>query len=247
MTCSTMTKRRKRSRPAVESLEGRALLTGGALDTTFGGTGIVTRDFGTSSPPPPAVAIQPWDGKAVLALNGNSAGFELARYNPDGSLDTTFGKGGLAIAPFSGGGQYLAAVAFDPTTHDVYAVGSGPGGKMVAVARFTPAGTLDPTFGKGGEVTVSAGRPYTYNAGTAAVVDPSGRLVVAGNAITYDSKNYFYPSVGAIYRFTATGALDNTFNGTGKVIAPYFDDNDGWNALQLESSGSSYLIAVAGV
>ena len=153
----------------------------------------------------------------------------------------------MAIAPFSGGGQYLAAVAVDPTSHDVYAVGSGPGGKTVAVARFTPAGALDSTFGKGGEVTVAASKPYLYNAGTAAAVDSSGRLVVAGNTTTYDAKNYFYPSVGVVYRFTTTGALDKTFNGSGKVVAPYFDDNDGWNALQLEPSGSSYQIAVAGV
>jgi uncharacterized delta-60 repeat protein len=242
-----MMKRSKRGCPTLETLEGRALLTAGALDTTIGGTGIVTHDIGSNTPPPPAVAIQPWDGKAVIALNGNSAGFELARYNPDGSLDTAFGKGGLAIAPFSGGGQYLAAVAVDPTTHDVYAVGSGPGGKTVAVARFTPAGALDSTFSKGGEVTVAASKPYLYSAGIAAAVDSSGRLVVAGNTTTYDAKNYFYPSVGLVYRFTTTGALDKTFNGTGKVVAPYFDDNDGWNVLQLEPSGSSYQIAVAGV
>lgn len=247
-----MTKRtERRRRPSVELMEGRTLMTAGALDTTFGGTGIVTHDFGwsvNSGSGSPAVAIQPWDGKAVVSLNSNNhePGFELARYNPDGSLDTSFGNGGVATAAFSGG-AYLSAVVVDPTSHDIYAVGSGPGGQDVAVARFTPAGALDPTFGKGGEVTVGAGRPYTYNSGIAAAVDPSGRLIVAGYAETYDSKTYTYPSVGAVYRFTTTGALDKTFDGTGEVIAPDFDDDDGWTDLQVEPVGSSYQIAVAGV
>ena len=251
-----MTNRRTRRRPAIETLEGRALLTAGALDTSFGGTGMVTHDFGwsISGLPTQAVAIQPWDGKVVVTIpyvDGSAASgkpdFALARYNPDGSLDTTFGKGGLATASFGGGGAQLDAIAIDPTSHDIYGVGQGQSQLTVAVARFTPAGALDATFGKGGEVTVAAGKPYIYNGGAAAAVDPSGHLVVAGSATTYDSKNYFYPSVGAIYRFTTTGALDTTLNGTGKVIAPFFDDNDGSSALQLEPSGSTYQIAVAGV
>ena len=160
---------------------------------------------------------------------GITAGFAVARFNPDGSLDTTFGNGGLATASVGSGG-YLDTLALDPTTHDVYAVGCGSGGTLVAIARFTPAGALDPTFGKGGQVTVGAGSPYTYNDGVAAAVDPSGRLVVAGNAQKWDSKNYFYPGVGVVYRFTTAGGLDKTFNSTGKVVAPYFDENDGSSA-----------------
>ena len=72
-----MTKRAKRGRrPSVELLEGRALLTAGALDTTFGGTGIVTHDFGWSTQPASnqAVAIQPWNGQAVVALFNSTSG-----------------------------------------------------------------------------------------------------------------------------------------------------------------------------
>jgi uncharacterized delta-60 repeat protein len=141
----------------------------------------------------------------------------------------------------------LLEASVDPTTHDVYAVGDGRDQATVAVARFTPAGALDPTFGKGGEVTVSADRPYTLNGGNAAAVDSSGRLVVAGTEFVYDSKNDFYASVGVVYRFTTAGALDKTFNSTGKVVAPYFDEQDRWNAVQIEPSGGRYQIAVAGV
>jgi uncharacterized delta-60 repeat protein len=152
----------------------------------------------------------------------------------------------VATASFGDEGAWVYALALDPATRAIYAVGTGSGQQTTAVARFTPSGALDPTFGKGGEVTVSAGRPYTTNGGAAAAVDPSGRLVVAGSAYVYDSTRGFYASVGAIYRFTTFGALDRTFNGTGKVITPYFDDQDGWSALQIEPSGSSYQIEVAG-
>ena len=242
-----MMKRAKRGCPALETLEGRTLLTAGALDTTFGGTGIVTHDFGSNTTAP-AGGRHPAMGRQGRHRPQREFGrFRAGPLQARRLARHHLRQGGLAIAPFSGGGQYLAAVAVDPTTHDVYAVGSGPGGKTVAVARFTPAGALDSTFGKGGEVTVAASKPYLYNAGTAAAVDSSGRLVVAGNTTTYDTTNYFYPSVGVVFRFTTTGALDKTFNGSGEVVAPYFDDNDGWNALQLEPSGSSYQIAVAGV
>ena len=67
-----MTRRIKRSRPGVESLEGRALLTAGALDTTFGGTGKVAVQLGTPTNYSPTsesrtALVQPADGKVILA------------------------------------------------------------------------------------------------------------------------------------------------------------------------------------
>src|SRR6516165_7095283 len=72
--------------PKVGPLEDRCVPNAGYLDPTFGaaGAGLVTSGAGD-------VLIQPADGK-VLALNGST----LARYNTNGSLDTSFGSGGIA-------------------------------------------------------------------------------------------------------------------------------------------------------
>ena len=66
--------------------------TDGSMDTTFGTNGIVKTVIGTWAQAY-SVALQS-DGKIVLAGSASSH-FALARYNTDGSLDTTFGTNGI--------------------------------------------------------------------------------------------------------------------------------------------------------
>ncbi len=78
--------------------------TDGSLDTTFGGTGIVTTTFGGNHHETTAVVVQP-DGK-VLAVGStftnepNNRDFALARFNADGSPDASFGIDGKVITNF---------------------------------------------------------------------------------------------------------------------------------------------------
>src|SRR4029453_13241345 len=82
--------------------------TDGTLDASFGIGGIVTTDFGGTSAAARAVAVQP-DGKIVAAglaaING-VLDFALARYNPDGTLDASFGTGGTVTTPFNFPGSF---------------------------------------------------------------------------------------------------------------------------------------------
>src|ERR671919_2865423 len=77
------------------------LLAPGSLDPTFDGDGRVATTFGAENNRGNAIVIQP-DGKIIVAgsqRNSNSfADFALARYNTDGSLDSSFGTGGKVIA-----------------------------------------------------------------------------------------------------------------------------------------------------
>src|SRR5436305_15169906 len=86
-------------RPVVEQLEARRLLSAGQLEPTFGNGGIVT-DF--SHPGANAVAVQA-DGKIIeagLAHYGGQAVISIARFNANGTLDTTFGYlGGFQPGP----------------------------------------------------------------------------------------------------------------------------------------------------
>src|SRR5262249_13569231 len=92
-----------RIRPRLEALEARALLSAGDLDLTFGGTGKVTTQVRISWSQAYAVAVQP-DLKVVTAgwAYGQShktaySAIGLVRYNPDGSLDPSYGSGGIAL------------------------------------------------------------------------------------------------------------------------------------------------------
>jgi uncharacterized delta-60 repeat protein len=139
--------------------------TRGKLDTTFGDGGEVLTNFGHRGPAPDesddtalTVALQP-DGKIVVAgktdVRGASAeryccirDFALARYTPDGELDATFGKGGLVVTPFHGDVQ-VEGLALDARRR-IVAAGGGSG--YFALARYTPNGRLDQSFGRGGKV-----------------------------------------------------------------------------------------------
>src|SRR5262245_11323974 len=86
-----------RTRLAFEQLEDRLTPAVGSLDSTFGTNGKVFTDF-SGSDAASALALQP-DGKIIAAGNG-SIGFGLARYLPNGALDTTFGTGGKTTTNF---------------------------------------------------------------------------------------------------------------------------------------------------
>jgi uncharacterized delta-60 repeat protein len=135
----------------------------GTLDATFGKGGRVTTNLGNRNGSPSsdkalALAIQR-DGRIVVAgatdLRGSCGemrcytdDFALVRYLPDGSRDSSFGRDGLIVTPFSGDVE-VDALAID-TRGRIVAVGGGSG--YFALARYTPTGTLDPSFGNGGKV-----------------------------------------------------------------------------------------------
>jgi uncharacterized delta-60 repeat protein len=109
--------------------------TNGSLDQGFGTGGEVTTDFGDSQDIAHGVAVQ-GDGKIVTAGSAG-ADFGLARYNQDGSLDTSFGNGGLVATPLAGAAQGNA-VALDPVGEsELY-----PGARIV-VAGYAVIGSGD--------------------------------------------------------------------------------------------------------
>jgi uncharacterized delta-60 repeat protein len=151
-----------------------------SLDVTFGGDGIVVTEF---EPGGGGVAegasIQP-DGKIVSAGLSFAAGQNqtvLARYNPDGSLDTSFDGDGKVTIPNSV--QFrIENLALQPNGQ-IVTVGDGFGfNQFMTMARHNSDGSIDLSFGNGGIVTTSAG---TGNSGARAVaIQTDGRIVVGG-------------------------------------------------------------------
>jgi uncharacterized delta-60 repeat protein len=184
----------------------------GSLDTSFGSGGKVTTSFGGSLDIANSVAVQS-DGRIIAAGYTQDQSFEngrfaLARYNGDGSLDTSFGSGGKVTTSFGSGSDNLASgVALQSDGRIVAAGSSRTTAQRFALARYNGNGNLDTSFGSGGLVTTTfAGS----NAGAAGVaVAPDGRIVAAGSSDNGSNSRF------AVARYNSNGSLDTSFgNGT---------------------------------
>jgi uncharacterized delta-60 repeat protein len=203
--------------------------TDGSLDTTFDGDGwlLSTTDALANS-----VAIQS-DGKIVAAgvkLFGVARGFALTRYNPDGSLDGTFGAGGIVITASGTGLKDAArAVAIQPDGK-IVAVGESRSDVGVpsyfVLVRYGTDGSLDPAFGTGGIVFTDFG--YSTDLAYAVAIQCDGKIVAAGAVIGYRF---------ALARYKPDGTLDTTFDGDGKVITPVGPMFAEARAVAIQSDG----------
>ena len=245
----------------MEPLESRAMLAAGDLDTTFDADGWVAADFGTNFDTGRAVAVQA-DGKIVVAGSTGSAfnvpvDFALARYNTNGTLDTSFGVGGRVTTDFAGNDldeAYSVAIQADGK---IVAVGHAVIGKNaskngnVGVVRYNADGSLDTTFGdikKGstrtGKTTIDFGGQT--DVGRDVAIQSDGKIVVVGRGAT-NSLN----TTGRIIlaRLNSNGTLDTSFDGDGKVTTDVTHAGDTANAddtargLAIQTDGK---IVVAG-
>jgi uncharacterized delta-60 repeat protein len=201
-------------RPRLEGLEERTLLSPGDLDPTFGNGGLVISDFpGFANVTATSVAVQP-DGRVIVVgaaspSGGTGTRFALTRFNPDGSLDDSFGDGGRVTTPFPGvAGAGARGIAVQPDGRIVVAGGAGG---AFALARYNSDGSLDTSFGTGGLVTT--GFPGEFSANSIGVaLQPDGRIVAAGE--TYVFKG---PTRLVAARYNSDGSLDPSFGNGGRV------------------------------
>ena len=181
----------------------------GSLDTSFDGDGKLTTDFGGGTDLAFALALQA-DGKIVAAGEAtvtSNIDFALARYNANGSLDTTFSSDGKLVTDFSAGYDHGSAVAVQADGKIIVA-GYAFGATMFdfALARYNSNGDLDTTFdGDGKLVTDFAG---DMDLAFAIALQPNGKIVVVGNAFSTSSDF-------ALARYNPDGSLDTTFAGDG--------------------------------
>lgn len=204
----------------------------GSLDSHFGSAGKVRTDLGGSDFAA-AVAIQA-DGKIVVAGSAYIPGvtldadFALARYNADGSLDSTFGATGKVVTNLPGY-DWLSGLAIQ-RDGKIVAVGSTEEASAFTVVRYNVNGSLDSSFGGVGFVTT----PFPSGGGHAAAVliQPDRKIVAAGG-----SAGGF-----ALARYTPDGGLDAHFDGDGRVEArgPF---GGGASSVALQADGK---LVVAG-
>jgi uncharacterized delta-60 repeat protein len=216
----------------------------GSVDPTFGSFGFAQHDLGSMAFFTPfhdvtepqsfdaaqSAVLQP-DGKILVAgYVGNFTHRMVARFNPDGSLDASFGAGGL-VHTF-GGGPASSVDYFDGNTpadpaDDGIVVAGGDRHNFV-VARYNLDGSPDTTFSPSGDVTVQFAVPSPVNpflpdvpidaAAVGVVALPDGRIVAAGHAWASGGSS---PYAFAVVRLLADGNLDTTFDGDGRVLTPH--------------------------
>jgi uncharacterized delta-60 repeat protein len=215
----------------------------GDLDPSFDADGLVLTHFGRIDDDSPggrsdtgvSVVAQP-DGKLVVAGSSNSfdtfepGDFALARYNSDGSLDSSFGSGGRVLTDFGAfdfantlivqrdGKLVAGGLSFGETANDV-----------LALARYNQDGSLDATFGSDGRLLMSSLSVPCCIGGNELVAEPGGKLVAT--AISFDAEENRVPT---LVRLNPDGSLDASF-GSGGVVTDFTGE------AQLGSLGALVL------
>jgi uncharacterized delta-60 repeat protein len=183
-----------------------AMARPGDLDTTFGTGGIVHSGSPIGMGGGNGVA-RATDGKLVVAGFGVSGGlptFQVARFNPNGTGDATFGGGTVSVAVGTGLGIAVAAAL--QADGKVVAcgvselLGSNPG---AAIVRLNDNGSLDTTFAGTGKILLQVGNGQdTCNA---VAIQADGKIVVAGDSADAGVQRFFAA------RYNTNGTLDGSF------------------------------------
>lgn len=195
--------------------------TDGSPDNTFDGDGELSTEILAGDDRARSVTVRS-DGKIVVsgeASNGSDYDFALARYNPDGSLDTSFDTDGKLTTPFFAGNDRSRVVLFQPDGK-ILALGNADSGTGLdfATARYNNDGSLDTSFGTVGKVIGDDGDQYT--SAQAVEIQADGKIVVGGS--TWDGAKDAY----SLARYNPDGSLDTGFGGDGKAMTAFGILND---------------------
>ncbi len=209
-------------------------LTSGALDGSFGTTGIVRTVVGTNDGAyANGIVIQP-DGRIIVAGSANDGtndGFALARYLTNGVLDATFGTGGTRLAGYGSAAASGNAVTLQ-SDGKIVMVGNAFNGTRndFALARFLTNGLLDSSFdGDGFALTQIDAGSSTANA---VRIQSDGKIVAVGSA----NNSNFTRSSFALARYLTNGLPDPAFGSGGKASS-MIDENGAANALAFQTDG----------
>ena len=216
-------------------------LPDGLLDPTFGNAGMVTTLFSGGSAYAADLAIDALNRIVVVgaAPARRSTGRipTAVRYNENGSVDTTFGSNGVAAIPFGRDTGYANSVALQ-ADGKIVIVAEVTDAPHLAVIRLNTQGALDSSFnGTGMFVDTRAAVSLGLNV-TTQWIGTEQRIVVAGRLTDTSFNNHW---IGALWRFTASGALDGGF-GTGGVALTDFNPTG-----RYEDSATHHDVAVDGM
>ncbi len=206
----------------------------GSPDRSFGDQGIVTAPKFMAGN---AIAIQS-DTKILIGGSGyRDHKFNLARFNINGSLDSSFGANGKVTTDFEDDDETISAIALQP---DGKIVAEGYGENLsfdvLAMARYKPNGSLDRTFADGGKLRIKSNN---MNARSVAV-DSAGRIVVIANGSTYNL---------CLIRLLSDGSRDTEFGDNGVAVNNVVGESSRGGLLHngdIIVSGGTRLVRILG-
>ncbi|MCA9060056.1 MAG: hypothetical protein KDA85_16225, partial [Planctomycetaceae bacterium] len=211
-------------------------LADGTLDTGFGIAGVAIANAAPGHEAVSEVLIQN-DGRILLTgstENGANHDIFTARFHANGTTDSTWGAGGIALTHLGAGTDIAAHAALQSDGKLVLAVTADNAGNTdLAVLRFLSNGSLDTTFGGTGIVTVDA--TGGQDTATGIAIQPDGRIVVTG----YGDNPAFSDIVVA--RLMPNGTLDTSFHGTGLLISTVGTNDDRSHAVAIDPGGRLLL------
>ncbi|HEY0427641.1 MAG TPA: FG-GAP-like repeat-containing protein [Pyrinomonadaceae bacterium] len=195
-------------------------------DATFGTNG-VAQSMPVGGTTAYAMGLQT-DGKIVLAGDTQTDGI-LARYNPDGSLDNSFGTSGVVSSPIGTSVDIYGLTL--QTDGKILITGGGrvtdPNYAEIVLLRFNTNGSRDTSFDGDGLVTTKVPGASMEEAYDVAI-ERDGKIVIIGSAVTNGIPQY------AIIRYLPGGALDASFDGDGIAIAA---DSPRFSAMAFQPDG----------
>ena len=193
------------------------------------------------------VRVQP-DGKIVVGGDSRPAGnadFAIIRLNTNGTLDSSFGTGGIATADMSTVGSRFDSLRGIELQADgkIVAVGSGVFSQdgsfndkiSIAVARFTAAGVLDTSFSGDGKVSRIITTGFLSDQAEDVRIQADGKIVVGAYTDTGSGANF------AMLRYNSDGTEDNSYDGDGLRILDFGGD-DNIDAIALDSAGRAVCV-----
>lgn len=230
----------------------------GTLDTTFGTGGKVITLTGVPGNNQAYDSALQADGKIIIVGNSNSyldgSSFLVARYLPNGALDTTFGTGGYVTTLFGNhctaqsivlqkdGKIVVAGSTYVPSQNVVYS--------DIMIVRYNENGTLDTSFDIDGIKIETLDYPQFVNA---LLIQADGKMVVGGAFESVEDPGY---STFGLARFNTNGSLDQTYGTNGFVFTPdlmrgeildmKFTDNENIIAVGRNNFGLDCVIAKYG-
>ncbi len=204
----------------------------GSLDNSFGAGGKVITPLGSYDDWGYSVAVQT-DGKILVAgenYSGTDYDFAIVRYDSNGSLDNSFGTGGISNTSWGSSDDYGYSVKVQIDGKIVLAgFLQDSAGYDFAITRYNNDGSIDTSFGNNGKTRTTIGSGDDL--GWASAIQANGKILVAGYTSNLSDFDF------ALVRYNIDGSLDNTFGSGGKVVTAIGSGNDYGYSVMIQPDG----------
>jgi uncharacterized delta-60 repeat protein len=209
----------------------------GTLDLGFGSAGKVTTDFDPIAAEAVGLCVEP-NGKIIVVGQEPPSAFPgsvtilLSAYNPDGTLDMSFGTAGKVVDSVSVRQMstlpQVTGVACQSDGKILVGAGASStsqfsGGGPTSILRYNTDGSRDSSFGSGGIAGIS------FNTGQGIAVQPDGKIV-AGVEHIY------------LLRLNPDGSPDLDFGVGGLAVDNYLVDTTGTHTILLQPDGRIIIL-----